>query len=395
MKSGYDVIPIDLKRYRIGLGIAILLLLFSLTAFPAGAFEPTEQDMRDAILGTRTFTQEELNAMDQNEDNKVDVADIIKYIHENGETRVSVSFKESSSMVSEGAGTISIPLEISDLYFGPIIYAVGGTATAGKDFTGLTGQVQSNGTSASIELTLIDDDLLGVGSKEKAEGEDETDASVESVFLTIQYEEEGETEWPYILGKTIAHTVFIEDNDAIWKGSADLTAKNLTVNEDKRKGEDEGEIEGDANFSSMTLRFDIAFIQSASGVSLGLIADGSGIIPLHLPDKLFPLSSLILSDTKFAGTTGPMTISDADTFMGSGIRRTISFSADTAVTGQVVEKEVSILGTIVEILDSKDMPQVNIRKEGTFSLTKSIPDYSNIPTPVLESVMSKQALPNN
>ncbi len=57
-------------------------LIFTLTLFLflpplLYAAEVTEQDLRDAITGKRTFTQEELNAMDLNMDGQVDVADLV------------------------------------------------------------------------------------------------------------------------------------------------------------------------------------------------------------------------------------------------------------------------------------------------------------------------------
>jgi len=55
--------------------LTILVLLSALFTLQASAV--TEQDIKDAVLGRKTFTDTELQAMDLNGDGKVDVADAV------------------------------------------------------------------------------------------------------------------------------------------------------------------------------------------------------------------------------------------------------------------------------------------------------------------------------
>ena len=69
--------PISTHRRFLITVLAVALLLCLAVLARA---EVTEQDIRDAILGTKTFSQEELGAMDEkgNKDGQVDVADLVK-----------------------------------------------------------------------------------------------------------------------------------------------------------------------------------------------------------------------------------------------------------------------------------------------------------------------------
>ena len=75
-----------------------------------------------------------------------------------------VSFASASQSVAEGSGTRNVKLRLSTAPAGDITvkYTVGGTATAGSDYTALSGTVSvpKGATTATIPVTVIDD---GVG----------------------------------------------------------------------------------------------------------------------------------------------------------------------------------------------------------------------------------------
>ncbi len=104
----------------------IPLALCLLATTLAVAFEPTEQDFRDAILGTRTFTQEQLQAMDLNEDGRLDVSDIVNYMQ--SATLPTVNFASSEQWAYEDGGTIHVPVVTSRPYSGGVRFTLGGSA---------------------------------------------------------------------------------------------------------------------------------------------------------------------------------------------------------------------------------------------------------------------------
>ena len=89
------------------------------------AAEVTEQDLRDAITGRRTFTQEELNAMDEkgNGDGQVDVADLVSFLaSDEGKTAVFFELEESEAL--ETAGTVGVKIFFARPYTGDVHFHV-------------------------------------------------------------------------------------------------------------------------------------------------------------------------------------------------------------------------------------------------------------------------------
>ncbi len=108
----------------------------------------------------------------------------------------TVSFSSATSSAAEDAGTHNVALTLSAAASSSIAvnYTVSGTATAGTDYTTLSGSVVfvKGGTSVNIPVAISDDST------------DETD---ETIVLTLS---DGTT---YDLGSTKKHTLTITDND--------------------------------------------------------------------------------------------------------------------------------------------------------------------------------------
>ena len=116
------------------------------------------------------------------------------------------SFDSSASNADEGAGTRSVTLNLSPAPQSAITlsYTVGGTATAGHDFTIANSgsvQVMANATVATIPVVVVDD----------------TDDEIpETVVLTL-----GSGSPYYTAGPTNEHTLTINDNDGGDGGGVD------------------------------------------------------------------------------------------------------------------------------------------------------------------------------
>ena len=72
-----------------------------------------------------------------------------------------VSFASTSQHVDEGAGTSNVTINLSPTPTSPVtlIYTVGGTATAGSDYTALSGKVTvaASAATATIPVAIVDD----------------------------------------------------------------------------------------------------------------------------------------------------------------------------------------------------------------------------------------------
>ncbi|MDE0650722.1 MAG: hypothetical protein OXI12_10310, partial [Gammaproteobacteria bacterium] len=107
------------------------------------------------------------------------------------------SFASAASSAGEGAGTRNVTVNLSPAPQSAIAlsYTVGGTATAGEDFTIANSgsvEVSANATSATIPVAIVDD---------------ADDESAETVVLTLG------AGAGYTVGTGNVHTLAIQDND--------------------------------------------------------------------------------------------------------------------------------------------------------------------------------------
>ena len=109
----------------------------------------------------------------------------------------TVSFSAATSSASEGTATHNVAVSLSPAPAAAITvdYTINGTATAGSDYTTLTGSVSVNSgaTSVNIPVTITDDSV---------------DDDDETIILTLSAGGNF-----YTLGSTSVHTATITDND--------------------------------------------------------------------------------------------------------------------------------------------------------------------------------------
>jgi len=316
-----------MNRHKPHLFKALSLFLMLMT-MPAGLSlaqtgTVTEQNLQDAVLEQKTFTDENLREMDINKDNYVDVADIIKMSPDS----VSASFEQTSSVTTEGMGTVGVKVVFSKLFTGKFKYSISGTALAGTDYDMMNTTLSVNG-SASI--------YIPIPVKEDAELEDP-----ETVELSIYYNDEEEL--AYIPGPSLVHTLYIYDNDALWNGS----------------------LESD----DMSLHFQMRIIQGPSGASGALVTDGYGIIPLNGTGKEWPASGISISDTSFAATVNGISVTNP---FGVTMTRNFVFNADASQSGQTVSRNSEIRGEFTESVLCSDQKQFERSNTGKFTLIRQI-----------------------
>jgi hypothetical protein len=282
--------------------------------------EPSIQDIRDAILGTGSFTQDELNALDINKDGQIDVADMISLLNP------EFMFKDSSARITEG-DEINVVFYLPTLYSGTVQYSIGGTATNGQDYESLSGAISINGSSVNIPISTIDDLEL---------------EEMETIIITLEVGEDDLLE----LGPTQQYTVFINDNDAVWSGN--LSTQNMTVG------------------------FDLTLLREGSSYTAILNSDGRGVIPAGEWDV-----SVQVTPTSFMCVLGPIATAPETTPFNVPIERTITLEADpsvypddvldyTAIAGRM--KETVSVGEGRDYMDIKDFKAIT----GHFILVQGI-----------------------
>lgn len=309
----------EFPKTRVGL---IILCALAMTRFAMGQ-EVTTQDIRDAILGSRSFTQEELSAMDLNDDSRVDVADLVVLLNPESE-------HQSSTMnIHEGDGTIEVLFYLPSVYAGPVTYTVSGTATAGADFEPLPGSINANGSSVAIPVTFIDDLLI-------------EDIEMLSIKLETSSDE------LLTLGPSKERTVYIQDNDVNWKGS--LAISNLTNG------------------------FEMTMLQSSASFSAEMHSDGIGGIPAGE----WPVT-VEAGSGYFKCILGPIDVPADLTLFKAAMHRTIALESKPSeeYPDDVLNYDSIIVGRLTESImvgDGKSYLSLtgNDAVSGNFTLVKMI-----------------------
>ncbi len=180
----FEISKIFRKRYFLKLFLFHLLFILLIPRLAMSESIP-EQDILDAILGKRTFSDEHLNQMDLNADGTLDVADVV-YLKQ-----PIASFADPGSDIDETIGTHNVVINFSKSINVTLKYTVGGTATADEDYTALSGEVVVNGNSVIIPLSIISDTVF--------EGN-------ETIKLSLVPSVD------YLLGQERSHTITLKDN---------------------------------------------------------------------------------------------------------------------------------------------------------------------------------------
>ena len=320
-------------------------VIVAVSAASGQAFTVTEQNIRSAILNPSQFTQDQINQMDLNGDNRIDVADLVKLLKT---TTPVTDFAIEASTVTEGDGTISVRVVFSTSFSGTLRYTVGGTAVPGTDYQVLSGTITADGLYVDIPVTLLDDNLISEAAK--------------TIVLDLYYDAEGG--FGYVPGSSTEHTVYVLDNDAVWDGMIDNNGASL--------------------------QFQMQIIQTPTGATATMLGDGYGIIPS--PAKAaegWPATGVTLTNSAFAAVVGPIPISKDSTLTNVDLQRHYQFNADASMTGQTVDAGSQITGTLTETVISVVSPQFNREfQNGTFTLLKRIP-YIKPKDPTMTEVTSK------
>ncbi len=259
------------KRYLSVCSPLILVCLLVLIPY-AKAYGITVEDIRDAILGTRTFTPTELAELDKNSDGQVDVADLVAIILSSSMQTVSFVLPESEAL--EDAGAVHIPVVFTRPYSGTVFYKVAGTAVSGNDYTEMSGQFSVEDVStAGVTVTLIKNPIP---EREK------------TILLTLT----GNPDTGLAIGLENTHLLRIKDTDSaalmigefagimapegqnVVTGQASnfgMCSVNMTVNYDAEKNTLSGKIDADSKSLS------IYFPPNDNGYALTFTSDPSFI----------------------------------------------------------------------------------------------------------------------
>lgn len=112
----------------------------------------------------------------------------------------AVEFDEVASVNQEGSGTLQIPFTFNRPFTGTVTYSLHATTTAveGTDIMPVSGSVSVSGTSGSIPITSIDNEILN-----------------RDRLIAIDLESTSD----YRVGGTSRHVICLCDNDAYWSGN--------------------------------------------------------------------------------------------------------------------------------------------------------------------------------
>jgi hypothetical protein len=318
----------------------------------------TEENMRDAIQGRETFTDQERELLDINHDGKIDVADMVSLLKDIN-TPVAL-FSESETNVGEGDGTVNVEITMTKQFTGTLNVVVTGTAASGSDFSLGSQSVSVNGNSASLSIAITDDEEV---------------EPVEFIQITLV------TGDGYSPAGGV-HTVRIRDNDNVWIGSLEF----------------------------MGARFGITMelIQQGGAFIDGRILSPGTVIFEGTPDErtvsgtTFPIDDdgyeLILTGTTagvFKAATEKFSIDmpiDADTTVP--FLRHIEFESDPSRTlgpgeiADVYDPTTMISGIMRDVTEpppgAKSLEHLGHVSEGTFTIMPLRP------VPVIEAVLSPQ-----
>jgi len=197
---------VTIKTWVILLTVIPVLFLPSHRLAIAQSTGVTEKEIRDAILGRIEL---DLDRMDLNDDGKVDVSDVVYFLRTND----VANFLEARSEIDETCGICNVVVNFSRPFTGILRYTIGGTATENEDYSALTGLVEINGRSATIQVAIISDTVF------------EGNETIELSLLTSM---------DYLLGMDRTHTITLRDNP--FESSADyifiLSTETLGVEGD-------------------------------------------------------------------------------------------------------------------------------------------------------------------
>ena len=228
---------------------------------------------------------------------------------------IIIEFSTVAFQVVEG-DTVLPMLVLSQPFNGIVYYTVSGTAMSG-DYMALSGQVAVNGMTATIPVSLTDNDVIG-----------------QLKYLTLRLAA-GED---YQLGAATTTTILIDENDAEWQGS--FTTEDATL--------------------GFVMR-----IQESNTVHLAsLKSAGFGFFPAS-PTA----TSLLFTADTFNAVATDMPMPAETTLLNEPMRLSLSLNATNGLEDQSVSAtEVEGVGTLISLVPAK--PHLNTTNTGVFRLLK-------------------------
>jgi hypothetical protein len=314
---------------------ALLLFIFLCLILCPASFAQgivTEQDIRDAILERNIFTKEELSAMDLNEDDVVDVADLVDFLKSVGINAPVVDFeitdpqKGAYSELVEGEHSIGVKVVFSKDYHGILDLSVSGTAQEGKDFNPINRSIQVNGQSVHIPIAIKDDLDL---------------EEQESIVLTLN--EDSSSPKRLIIGPYNTHTIWIKENDSRWQGTLQV--------------------------DRMVMGFEMIIKQDDTTQDAMLVSDGGA----GFPASTWPVD-LSMTEKSFSASIGPMVIDADKSLINTAFERSVELIAEDGVSGHVFATDAIIIGNLIDRFESqhKAIGDLEMIIPGTFTLVKDI-----------------------
>lgn len=292
----------------------------------------TEQNIRNAILERDTFSEEELNKMDINEDGVVDVADLVNFLKSMGIKAPVADFeitnpqKGAYSEIGEGEHSIEVKVVFSENYHGLLDLSVSGTAQEGQDFQPINRRVQVNGKSMHIPIVINDDLVL----------EDQ-----EAIVLTLN--EDSSSAKRLIIGPYNTHTIWIKENDSLWHGTLQV--------------------------DRIVMGFEMLIKQDDTSQDAMLVSNGNA----GFPAGTWPVD-LSMTEESFLASIGPVEIGADKTLINRIFKRSVDLVAEDGMTGHVFDPDAIIIGNLIDRFDSKHkgIGDLQMIIPGKFTLVKDI-----------------------
>lgn len=232
-----------------------------------------------------------------------------------GNGPVIIDFSSTAFQVVEGDDVFPM-LVLNQPFSGIVHYTVSGAASPG-DYAALSGQVVVNGTTATIPVSLTDNQAIG-----------------QLKYLTLRLSPGA----GYTVGRDSATTINIEENDADWQG---------------RLFFDEG-------ITRFVLR-----IQESNGVHrAALIGNRSGFFPAGET-----ASSISFGADLFSAFADSAVIPAPATRLNSEVLVALSLTAANGVTNQFVS-QTQVQGAATLVMSAPGYAHLNTTNQGTFILLK-------------------------
>lgn len=280
--------------------------------------ETTVRGLRDAILGETRPTSGELGVMDLNQDGRVDVADLVKFIRSNPGADADVI------EVDRGHGNLDVVFDLNDDFTGTVNYDTTGTAIKDTDYSIVDPTV--NGKTITFNVNILTGPVTG-------------DDQARVLFITLKNSDSG-----FSPLRSSMRTIIINENKETW---------NVSL----------------ASGDGVATLFKMTVLNLSGQRSATVTADGKG----GLPAGEWPVSEFAMSEENFKCVIGPVTTTKAETLFNEVFKRVITLTATAGTEGHAIDLDQTVKGSSSESISCEGKPQFNRTAAGSFSMIKSVP----------------------